>query len=57
MKAATATMEAATKNGRKKRKYETPELRIAIISVSFASFDVNQITERNKNIGNNRLAK
>ena len=36
---------------------EIPELRIAIISVLFASFEVNQITERNKNIGNNKLAK
>jgi hypothetical protein len=36
---------------------EIPELRIAIISVLLASFEVNQITDKNKNIGNSILAK
>jgi hypothetical protein len=36
---------------------EIPELRIAIISVLLANFEVNQITDKNKNIGNNILAK
>jgi hypothetical protein len=36
---------------------EIPELKIAIISVLLANFEVNQIIERNKNIGNKRLAK
>jgi hypothetical protein len=36
---------------------EIPELSMAIISVLLANFDVNQITERNKKIGNNKLAK
>ena len=34
-----------------------PELSIATISVRSASFEVNQITERNKKIGNKILAK
>jgi len=36
---------------------EIPELKIAIISVLFASFEVNQITDKNKNIGNREFAK
>jgi hypothetical protein len=36
---------------------EIPELNIAIISVLLANFEVNQIIDRNKNIGNNRFAK
>jgi hypothetical protein len=36
---------------------EIPELKIAIISVLLANFEVNQITDKNKNIGNNKLAK
>jgi hypothetical protein len=48
---------APTIYGRKNRLKEIPELNMAIISVLLASFEVNQITERNKNIGNNKLAK
>ena len=44
-------------NGRRKRVNDIPELKIAIISVLFASFEVNQMIDRNKNIGNNKLAK
>ena len=36
---------------------EIPELKIAIISVLFANFEVNHIIDKNKNIGNNRFAK
>jgi hypothetical protein len=36
---------------RKKRVNEIPELKIAIISVSLANFEVNQITDKIKNIG------
>ncbi|EDP69937.1 hypothetical protein FBALC1_10407 [Flavobacteriales bacterium ALC-1] len=36
---------------------DTPELKKATISVLLANLDVNQITDRNKNKGNNRLAK
>ena len=43
--------------GRKKRLNEIPELKIAMISVLFASFEVNHITERNRNIGKSKLAK
>jgi hypothetical protein len=50
-------MEAPIIYGRKKRVKEIPELKIAIISVSLASFDVNQITDKNKNIGKSELAK
>jgi hypothetical protein len=34
-----------------------PELKTAIISVLFASFEVNQITDKNKKIGKSELAK
>jgi len=36
---------------------DIPELNIAIISVLLANFEVNQIIDRNKNIGNKRFAK
>jgi hypothetical protein len=36
---------------------DIPELNIAIISVLLANFEVNQIIDRNKNIGKSRLAK
>tara|TARA_B100001758_G_scaffold132058_1_gene113613 strand:+ start:9559 stop:9732 length:174 start_codon:yes stop_codon:yes gene_type:complete len=36
---------------------EIPELKIAIISVLFASLDVNHITDKKRNIGNKRFAK
>jgi hypothetical protein len=41
----TETIEAPIIYGRKKRVNEIPELKIAIISVSF---EVNQITDKNK---------
>lgn len=43
--------------GRRKRENDTPELKKATISVLFASFEVNHITDKNRNIGNNKLAK
>ena len=48
---------AASKNGFKNLKNEIPELKIAITSVLFASFEVNQITDRKRKIGNKRFAK
>jgi hypothetical protein len=36
---------------------EIPELKIAIISELLANFEVNQITDKNKNIGNNKFIK
>ena len=45
------------KKGLKYLKNEIPELKIAIISVLFANFEVNHITERNKKIGKRRFAK
>ena len=36
---------------------DIPELRMAIISVLLANFEVNQIIDKNKNIGNKKLAK
>ena len=56
-KTKTETMEAPIIYGLKKRVNEIPELKIAIISVSFASFEVNQITDKNKNIGKREFAK
>ena len=50
-------MEAPIRKGRKNLVNEIPELSIAIISESFANFEVNQITDKNKNIGNNKLVK
>ena len=44
-------------NGRKNLVNEIPELKIAIISVLLANFEVNQITDKNKNIGNREFAK
>ena len=43
--------------GRRKRPKEIPELKIAMISVLLASLEVNQMTDRNKKIGNNILVK
>jgi hypothetical protein len=34
-----------------------PELKIAIISVLLANFEVNHMTDKNKKMGNKRLAK
>mgnify|MGYP003535208193 CR=1 FL=1 len=45
------TIDAPIINGLKNRVNEIPELKIAIISVSLANFEVNQIIERNKKIG------
>ena len=50
-------MEAPIKYGRKNRVKDIPELNMAMISVLLANFEVNQITDKNKNIGNNRLVK
>ena len=36
---------------------EIPELKIAITSVLLASLEVNQMTDKNKKIGNSKLAK
>jgi hypothetical protein len=43
--------------GRRKRPKEIPELKIAMISVLLANLDVNQMMDKNKKIGNNKLAK
>jgi hypothetical protein len=40
-----------------KRVNEIPELKIAMISVLLASLEVNQITDKKRNIGNKLLAK
>jgi hypothetical protein len=57
LKAIKKTTVAPTKYGRKNLENETPELKNAIISELFASFEVNQMTDKNRSIGNNRLAK
>jgi hypothetical protein len=56
-KTKTETMEAPIIYGLKNRVKEIPELKMAIISVLLANFEVNQIMDKNKNIGNNELAK
>ena len=43
--------------GRRNLPNEIPELKIAMISVLFANLEVNQIIDKNKKIGNNKLAK
>ena len=53
----TEMIDAPIIYGLKNRVKEIPELKIAIISVLFANFEVNQITDKNKKMGNNRLAK
>jgi hypothetical protein len=53
----TAIKLAASKKGLRYLKNEIPELKIAITSVLLANFEVNHITDRNKNMGNNKLAK
>ena len=50
-------MEAPIKNGLKNRVNDIPELNMAMISVLLANFEVNQITDKNKNMGNNKLVK
>ena len=56
-KAKTATIDAPIIYGLINLENETPELINAITSVLFANFEVNHITERNKNNGNNKFAK
>ena len=56
-KAKIEIMVAPIIKGRINLENEIPELKIAIISVLLANFEVNQITDKNKNIGNNKLAK
>jgi hypothetical protein len=57
MSAPIETMVAPIMYGLKKRLKLMPELRMAIISVLLASLDVNQMIDRNKNIGKSMLAK
>jgi len=52
-----ATKEAPIIYGLKNLEKDTPELKKAITSVLLANLEVNKITERNKNNGNNRFAK
>jgi hypothetical protein len=56
-KTKTEIMEAPIMYGLKNRVKEIPELRMAIISVLLANFEVNQIMDKNKKIGNKELAK
>ena len=53
----TEIIEAPIIKGRKNLVKEIPELKIAIISELLANFEVNQITDKNKNIGNNKFIK
>jgi hypothetical protein len=53
----TDMMEAPIIKGLKNLVKEIPELKIAIISELLANFEVNQITDKNKNIGNNKFIK
>mgnify|MGYP000920115979 CR=1 FL=1 len=50
-------LEAPIIKGRMKRVNEIPELRMAMISVLLANFEVNQITDKNRNIGKSMLVK
>ena len=52
-----AIINAPIRNGLKNLKKDIPELKKAMTSVSEASFEVNQITERKRNKGNNELEK
>ena len=51
------TIVAPIIKGLKNLLNEIPELNMAIISVSLANLEVNQITDKNRNIGNNKLVK
>jgi hypothetical protein len=51
------TIVAPIMYGLKKRLKLMPELRMAIISVLLASFEVNQMIDKNRNIGKSILAK
>jgi hypothetical protein len=42
---------------RSQKRVKDPELKMAMISVLLASFEVNQIIDKNRNIGNKELAK
>jgi len=50
-------MVAPIRYGLKNLENDTPELRNATISVLLASLDVKNITDRNRNSGNNKFAK
>jgi hypothetical protein len=56
-KAVIETIVAPMIKGLRNLENEIPELKIAITSVLLANFEVNQITDKNKKIGNNILAK
>jgi hypothetical protein len=56
-KAKTETIVAPIKYGRMNLVNDIPELNMAITSVLLASFEVNQIIERNKKIGKSKLEK
>ena len=56
-KAKKAINPAEIRYGLKNLEKETPELKIAVISVLLASFEVNQITDKNRNIGKSKLPK
>tara|TARA_B100001121_G_C18094227_1_gene347076 strand:- start:242 stop:475 length:234 start_codon:yes stop_codon:yes gene_type:complete len=45
------------KYGLRNLENDTPELNIEIISVLFANFDVNQITDKNNRIGKSKFPK
>jgi hypothetical protein len=51
------TIVAPITKGLKNRVNEIPELKMAIISVLLANFEVNQIMDKNKKIGNKEFAK
>jgi hypothetical protein len=51
------TMVAPIIYGRKNRLNEIPELKIAMISVLLANLEVNQMIDKNRNIGKRKLAK
>jgi hypothetical protein len=57
IKANIDTIVAPIIYGRRNLENEIPELKMAIISVLLANLEVNQITDKNRKIGNNKLAK
>jgi hypothetical protein len=56
-KAKKETVVAPIIKGLKNRVNEIPELKMAMISVLLANFEVNHIIDKNKKMGNNKLAK
>jgi hypothetical protein len=52
-----AIMVAPMKYGLKNLEKEIPELKKATISVLLANFEVNHITDKNKNKGKSKFAK